>query len=610
MHSTDFIDEDIAKIRELFPGCVTETKDEDGKLRYAVDFDQLRQELSDHIVEWPQERYQLNWPGKKEALLTANAPIAKTLRPCREESVNFDATKNIFIEGDNLEALKLLQETYLGKIKLIYIDPPYNTGGDFVYRDKFSKKASDFYKTSGQSEAEGQNLVANKESNGRFHSDWLSMMYARLRATKNLLKPDGFIFISIDNNEVHNLKAVCTEVFGQENFRNMIVVRRGIKNVQSQFDDISDLASGHEYILCYSRDPSTRMPKLSHISKENQAGKWDTFWRGTDRPTMRYKLFGQIPESGQWRWSKNKANQAQRNHEEYLAVEDEKPSLDDHYLNHLQATNVKLDFVRLNDDGVVQYYVPPRDYKLISDNWMDITIKGNYIGFDTEKHVNLMRRIIDWIVTDNDVVLDFFGGSGTTAHAVYQSNAELSRSNKFILVQIPEPTPDKDYENLAELTKRRIKKSAEEIANAFEKSKVDFGFRVLRIDTSNMADVYYTPSEVKQDNLLYAIDNIKTERDNPEDLLFQVLVDWGVDLSLPIRSETIQSKTVFFVNEEPYDLIACFNTDITEELVKELARYEPMRVVFRDNGFVSDAVKINVEQIFRRLSPATEVKSI
>ena len=435
-------------------------------------------------------------------------------------------------------------------------------------------------------------------------------MYARLRATKNLLKLDGFIFISIDNNEVHNLKAVCTEVFGQENFRNMIVVRRGIKNVQSQFDDISDLASGHEYILCYSRDPSTRMPKLSHISKENQAGKWDTFWRGTDRPTMRYKLFGQIPESGQWRWSKNKANQAQRNHEEYLAVEDEKPSLDDHYLNHLQATNVKLDFVRLNDDGVVQYYVPPRDYKLISDNWMDITIKGNYIGFDTEKHVNLMRRIIDWIVTDNDVVLDFFGGSGTTAHAVYQSNAELSRSNKFILVQIPEPTPDKDYENLAELTKRRIKKSAEEIANAFEKSKVDFGFRVLRIDTSNMADVYYTPSEVKQDNLLYAIDNIKTERDNPEDLLFQVLVDWGVDLSLPIRSETIQSKTVFFVNEEPYDLIACFNTDITEELVKELARYEPMRVVFRDNGFVSDAVKINVEQIFRRLSPATEVKSI
>ena len=610
MHSTDFIDEGIAKIRELFPGCVTETKDEDGKLRYAVDFDQLRQELSDHIVEWPQERYQLNWPGKKEALLTANAPIAKTLRPCREESVNFDATKNIFIEGDNLEALKLLQETYLGKIKLIYIDPPYNTGGDFVYRDKFSKKASDFYKTSGQSEAEGQNLVANKESNGRFHSDWLSMMYARLRATKNLLKPDGFIFISIDNNEVHNLKAVCTEVFGQENFRNMIVVRRGIKNVQSQFDDISDLASGHEYILCYSRDPSTRMPKLSHISKENQAGKWDTFWRGTDRPTMRYKLFGQIPESGQWRWSKNKANQAQRNHEEYLAVEDEKPSLDDHYLNHLQATNVKLDFVRLNDDGVVQYYVPPRDYKLISDNWMDITIKGNYIGFDTEKHVNLMRRIIDWIVTDNDVVLDFFGGSGTTAHAVYQSNAELSRSNKFILVQIPEPTPDKDYENLAELTKRRIKKSAEEIANAFEKSKVDFGFRVLRIDTSNMADVYYTPSEVKQDNLLYAIDNIKTERDNPEDLLFQVLVDWGVDLSLPIRSETIQSKTVFFVNEEPYDLIACFNTDITEELVKELARYEPMRVVFRDNGFVSDAVKINVEQIFRRLSPTTEVKSI
>lgn len=610
MHSPDLTDENIAKIRELFPGCVTEGKNEDGTLSYVVDFDQLRQELNDYIVEGPLERYHLNWPGKREALLAANAPIAKTLRPSREESINFDKTRNLFIEGDNLEALKLLQETYLGKIKLIYIDPPYNTGGDFVYRDKFTERASDFYKTSGQSDEEGNSLVANKESNGRFHSDWLSMMYARLKAAKNLLRSDGFILISIDNNEVHNLKSVCTEVFGQENFRNMIVVRRGIKNVQSQFDDISDLASGHEYLLCYSRDPSTRMPKLSHISEENQAGKWDTFWRGTDRPTMRYELFGQTPESGQWRWSKDKAAQAKKNYEEYMAAQGEKPSLDDHYLNHLQATNVKLDFVRLNDDEVVQYYVPPRDYKLISDNWMDITIKGNYIGFDTEKHVNLMRRIIDWIASDDDIVMDFFGGSGTTAHAVFQSNADLSQSKRFILVQIPEPTPDKDYEHLAELTKRRIRKSADEVAEVFKNAKVDLGFRVLKIDTSNMADVHYTPGDMKQDDLLATVENIKPGRGNPEDLLFQVLVDWGVDLTLPIRSEAVQGKTVFFVNEEPYDLIACFDTGITEELVKELAKHEPMRVVFRDNGFVSDAVKINVDQIFRQLSPATDVKSI
>jgi adenine-specific DNA-methyltransferase len=607
LHSPDLSQDNIAKIRDLFPGCVTEATDENGKLRLAVDFDQLRQELSDHIVEGGQERYRLDWPGKREALVTANAPIAKALRPAPDESVNFSETEHLFVEGDNLEALKLLQDIYLGQVKLIYIDPPYNTGGDFVYKDRFKEKISDFLVSSTQADEQGNQLVANKESNGRFHSDWLSMMYARLKVAKRLLANNGFIFISIDNNEVHNLKAVCSEIFGQENFRNMIVVRRGIKNVQSQFDDISDLASGHEYILCYSRDPSARMPKLSHISEENQAGKWDTFWRGTDRPTMRYELFGQKPQTGQWRWSKDKAYQAQKNYEDYSAAADDKPSLDDHYLNHLQATNVKLDFVRCNEDGVVQYYVSPRDYKLMSDNWMDITIKGNYIGFDTEKHINLMRRIVDWTTDGDDIVLDFFGGSGSTAHAVYQGNAELSRKNKFILVQIPEPAPDKDYKHLANLTKQRLRKASSEVLESFEGTNSDLGFRVLKIDTSNMKDVFYRPDEVKQADMLTAVDNVKPDR-TAEDLLFQVLVDWGVDLTLPIRRETVQGKTVFFVDDNA--LVACFDTGITEDLVKELAGHEPLRVVFRDNGFVSEAVKTNVEQIFRQLSPTTDVKSI
>ncbi|MFV1465199.1 MULTISPECIES: site-specific DNA-methyltransferase [unclassified Phaeobacter] len=607
MHSPDLTQDNIAKIRALFPGCVTEAAGEDGKLRLAVDFDQLKQELSDSIVEGPQERYHLNWPGKREALITANAPIAKTLRPARDESVDFDTTQNLFIEGDNLEALQLLQKNYLGSVKCIYIDPPYNTGGDFVYKDNFKETAAEFMETAGQKDELGNRLVANKESNGRFHSDWLSMMYTRLKVAQRLLAPDGFIFLSIDNNEVHNLKSVCSEVFGHENFRNMIVVRRGVKNVQSQFEDISDLASGHEYILCYSRSPDTRMPKLQHISEEAQAGKWDTFWRGTDRHTMRYDLFGQTPETGQWRWSKDKAATAAKNYNEYLEAPEPKPSLDDHYLHQLQATNVKLDFVRLNDDGVVQYYVPPRDYKLMSDNWMDITLKGNYIGFDTEKHVGMMRRIVDWLGVEDGIFLDFFAGSGSTGHAVIQSNAQLGRNSRYILVQLPVVAEDRDYETISSLTKERLRKAGSEVREAFPETSTDVGFRVLKIDSSNMADVFYTPDQTSQADLLSRVDNVKPDR-TVEDLLFQVLLDWGVDLTLPIRRETVQGKTVFFVDDTA--LMACFDDGISEDLVKELAGHSPMRIVFKDTGFADDQTKINVRQIFKAMSPDTDVKAI
>lgn len=608
MHSPDLTQDNIAKIGALFPGCVTEARGEDGKVTLKIDFDQLRQELSDSIVEGPQERYHLDWPGKREALITANAPIAKTLRPCREESVDFDTTQNLFVESDNLEALQLLQKTHLNSIKLIYIDPPYNTGGDFIYKDRFAQTTTDFLATSGQRDETGNLMIANKESNGRFHSDWLTMMYARLKVAQRLLAKDGFIFISIDNHEVHSLKSVCTEIFGAENFRNMIVVRRGVKNVQSQFEDISDLASGHEYILCYSRSPDTRLPKLQHISEENQAGKWDTFWRGTDRPTMRYELFGQRPETGQWRWSKEKTKAAASNYEEFLRAPDPKPSLDDHYLHHLQATNVKLDFVRLNDDGVVQYYVPPRDYKLMSDNWMDVSIKGNYIGFDTEKHITLLRRIIEWICGGGDeTILDFFAGSASTGHAVLESNAALGLRNRFVLVQAPVPAEGTEFDTIADMAKERLRRAGHTVTLDKGVSSADIGFRILKIDSSNMADTFYTPDQTNQADLLDAIDNIKPDR-SAEDLLFQVLLDWGVDLTLPISRETVQGKTVFKVQGTA--LVACFDNGIDEALVKELAHLKPMRVVFKDTGFKDDATKINVKQIFKALSPDTDVKAI
>ena len=322
---------------------------------------------------------------------------------------------------------------------------------------------------------------------------------------------------------------------------------------------------------------------------------------------MRYELFGQTPETGQWRWSKDKTETAVANFKAYLEAPEPKPSLDDHYLDHLQATNVKLDFVRLNDDGVVQYYVPPRDYKLMSDNWMDITLKGNYIGFDTEKHVGMMRRIVDWLGVEDGIFLDFFAGSGSTGHAVIQSNAQLGRNNRYILVQLPVVAEGRDYETISSLTKERLRKAGAEVQEAFPQASADVGFRVLKIDSSNMADVFYTPDQTSQADLLSRVDNVKPDR-TAEDLLFQVLLDWGVDLTLPIRRETVLGKTVFFVADTA--LMACFDGGISEDLVKELAGHAPMRIVFKDTGFADDQTKINVRQIFKAMSPETEVKAI
>ncbi len=618
MHSPDLTDGNIARIRDLFPGCVSETKDENGKLRLAVDFDQLRQELSDEIVEGPQERYRLDWPGKREALLSANIPIAKTLRPCREESVDFDTTQNLFIEGDNLDALKLLQETYLGKVKMIYIDPPYNTGKDFIYEDDFSENADEFLKRSNQKDEEGNRLIANTEANGRFHSDWLSMLYPRLKLARNLLQDEGVIFISIDDKEQENLKKICDEIYGTENYRGTLIWQHSIqpKGYSGTF------SVHHNFIFCYAKSDSyvlANIPRTDEHNKNysNPDNDPNGPWRSGDvrnalyRPNLVYDITtpsGKIiraPEKG-WRWSKETVEQKMSTGEIIFSA-DETRIIRKIYLDTLEGRTPE---TLLLAKEVGSTRDAANEIKALFDGGQP---------FDTPKPTKLLGHLVRLSgATKNDLILDFFAGSATTAHAVMQLNAEDGGNRKFIMVQLPEPCDEKTeafkagYKTIAEISKERIRRAGQKIleGDCHKDWNQDIGFRVLKIDTSNMADVYYTPQETKQSDLLAAVDNIKPGRDSPEDLLFQVLVDWGVDLTLPIRRQTIQGKTIFFVNHEPYDLIACFDEGITEELVRELAACKPLRVVFRDNGFASDAVKINVDQIFRQLSSTTEVKAI
>ena len=619
MHSPNLTQENIARIREIFPDCVTEAQSEDGKLRLAVDFDQLRQELSESIVEGPQERYHLNWPGKREALLTANAPIAKTLRPCREESVDFDTTKNLFIEGDNLEALKLLQETYLGMVKMIYIDPPYNTGNDFIYEDDFAENAEEFLKRSNQKDEEGNRLVANTEANGRFHSDWLSMIYPRLKLARNLLRDDGVIFISIDDGEVHNLRKAADEVFGADNFVANVIWEK--KYAPS--NDAKWLSDTHDHVLIYAKDKNTWRPQPLPRSDEqnsrysNRDNDHRGNWKSSDLSVKSYSAnydylittpSGRTvnpPHGACWRVSKERfAELVEDNRIWFGENGDNVPSIK-RFLSEVKDGVVPVTIWKHTDVGHNQ--VGRQELKKLFDD------RGY---FDGPKPVSLLSRAIFIANTGADgVILDFFAGSSTTAHAVMQLNAEDGGNRKFIMVQLPEPCDEKSeafnagYKTIAEISKERIRRAGKKTLKdeCHEGWNKDIGFRVLKVDSSNMADVYYAPDAIEQNQLKIFTDNIKPDRKS-EDLLFQVLLDWGVDLSLPIRKETIQGKTVFFVDENA--LVACFDIGVNEDLVKELAGFEPLRVVFRDSGFVSDAVKINVEQIFKQMSPGTDVKSI
>lgn len=615
MHSPDMTQEHIARIRELFPNCVTEARGKDGSLRLSVDFDLLRQELSGSIVEGPQERYHLDWPGKRKAMLAANAPIAKALRPCREESVDFDTTKNLFIEGDNLDALKLLQETYLGKVKMIYIDPPYNTGNDFIYNDDFAETSEAYLSRSNQKDEAGNRLVANPDSNGRFHSDWLSMMYPRLKLARNLLADDGVIFISMDDIEIGNIRKICDEIYGADNFiANLIWQKKYTRS-----NDAKWFSSNHDHILCYGKNKYISKIKLlprnaAQISAySNPDGHPKGVWKATplhaksgiDTSSYTFKN-GTVwtPPIGTYRrYSDLTMKEMDENNEIWFGVDG-------------TQTPSRKSFLSEVKDGVtpttIWLYTDVGHTHEANNEIKQLSLSG---CFDNPKPTRLLKQCAQLVTGDADIILDFFAGSSTTAHAVMQLNAEDGGNRQFIMVQLPEACDTQSeaakagYSTIAEISKERIRRAGKKIleGDCHEGWNRDVGFRVLKVDTSNMADVFYTPDALQQSLLDLTTDNIKPGR-TPEDLLFQVLLDWGVELTLPIRKESIQGKTVFFVDDNA--LVACFDRGIDEALVRELAACAPLRVVFRDNGFVSDAVKINVEQIFRQLSPGTEVRCL
>lgn len=622
MQSPNLVDANIDKIAALFPNCITEDRDENGKVCRVVDFDQLRQELSASLVEGPQERYTLSWPGKNEAILTANAPIAKTLRPCEEESVDFEHTRNLFIEGDNLDVLKLLQETYLNKVKLIYIDPPYNTGNDFIYEDDFAENTEAFLQRSNQKDAEGKRLVANTEANGRFHSDWLTMIYPRLKLAKTLLCEDGVIFISVDDNEIHNLRKVCDEIFGATNFITTIIWQK----VYSPKNSARHFSEDHDYILVYARNAGIWTPNLLPRTPEMEArysnqdkdprGPWkpgdlsarNFYGEGTYSITCPSGRVIDGPPSGRyWVYSEEKFRVLDKDNRIWWGEDGNNQPAVKRFLKEVKDGRVPQTLWTYTEVGHTQ----EAKKGLISL----VDFPNSEVVFNTPKPTRLLRRILQLTTKpaeQPEIVLDFFAGTGTTMDAVFRQNAEDGGNRQCILVQLPEPLAGADngsLQTIADITKERLHRAGKKIKqeNPIITQNLDIGFRVFKVDTSNMLDVYYTPDELQQGNLDLFRNHIKPDR-RPEDLLFQVLIDWGLDLTLPIAKETIDGKTVFLVDTNA--LIACFDSDINEELVKKLATHKPLRVVFRDDAFGSDSVKINVEQIFKLLSPGTEVKSI
>lgn len=674
LHTPDFTQQNIAKLAELFPNCVSEAQADDGTIKRTIDFDQLRQELSNNIVEGPQERYQLNWPGKREALLTANAPIAKTLRPCREESVDFDTTQNLYIEGDNLDALKLLRETYLGKVKMIYIDPPYNTGNDFIYEDDFSEDSESFLQRSNQKDESGNRLTANTESNGRFHSDWLCMMYPRLKLARNLLRDDGVIFISIDDNEQANLKRLCDEVFGEENYVNTISVNSKVSAGASGGGEDKKLKKNIEYLHVYVKNNEYLIP-VNPIYKESLLFEYIAQMK-KDGKSFKYtnvlykkeslKFFKSIHDGAgddidiyevcdfeiktvkQVSLLENISEEAVfiKYYDQIMTTTNAQTSIRDRVWeatgddNKLFSATYKpksgknkgnlTELLFYGKQKVLVIWL--KDTSVIKNNniykrekigtywdgfsWINVSKEGDMKFDNGKKPISMIQRMIALYSSSLDaVILDFFSGSASTAHAVMQLNADDGGTRKFIMVQIPEACNEKSeafkdgYKTIAEIGKERIRRAGQKlkIESAIAAPDLDIGFRVLKIDSSNMSEVYYNPDAVSQEGLFDQIDNIRPDR-TAEDLLFQVLLDWGVDLTLPIATETIGGKTVFFVDGNV--LAACFDTKITEALVQQIAAHKPMRVVFRDAGFENDAIKINVEQIFKTLSPNTDIKTI
>ena len=616
MRTRNIADENYAALAKLFPNALTEKivgYDEDGKaiVERAIDVDVLRQEISCSVVEGRDERYQFTWPNKKQSIIASNAPIYKTVRPVREESVNFDNTENLYIEGDNLDVLKLLQETYLGKIKMIYIDPPYNTGNDFVYVDSFKESIDGYLPNSGQYDAEGNQLVKNLESNGRFHTDWLNMIYPRIKLAKNLLADNGVIFISIDDNEVSNLKKECDEIFGEHNF----IAEIAWEKVHTRKNSAINFSSSHEYILCYAKIKRNNsndtvgfarnlLPRENNDAYSNPDNDPKGPWK-TD-PLTAHNYY-----SADYKITKPNGVVISRPQDRYWAYSEEtiKRMIAENAIVWGEGDSMPLAKRYLCDvqDGLVPITLFSREFagdSLQAKRNLDDVFSECKGLFDYTKPVKLLKRLLQIATKENDIVLDFFSGSGTLAHAMMELNAEDGVKRNFILVQLPEETDASSeaykvgFSNICEIGKERIRRVGAKI----DKNNGDCGFRVLKLDSSNMKDIYYNPAQIQQHSLFEATDNIKEDR-TPEDLLFQVMLDLGVLLSSKIEEKIIAGKKVFNVADG--FLIACFDSDVTEETVKAVAQEKPYYAVFRDSSMANDSVATNFKQIFATYSPET-----
>ena len=617
MQSLDVAGSNIDKIAKLFPQCVTECKQtlmRGGKETVLkIDFEKLRDELSADVIDEGEERYQFTWPDKRAHAHLANTPTTKTLRPCREESVDFDHTQNLYIEGDNLDVLKVIRETYLGKVKMIYIDPPYNTGNDFVYNDDFSQNSDDYQENSGQLDEEGNRLVQNTESNGRFHTDWLNMIYPRLKVARDLLTEDGVIFISIDDNEQANLKKVCDEVFGESNFVATLIWERAF----SPKNDAKYISNSHDYVLIYARQidsfqigrlPRTEEANARYSNPDNDPrGPWmssdisvKTYTASCDYPITTPSGKVVEPPAGRcWSLSKNAFLERLHDNRIWFGPNGDNTPRIKRFLSELKFDGMAPTSILFYKEVGHSQEGAQEVVSLFSDNGV----------FDGPKPVRLLKRLITLANLKNDsIVLDFFSGSATTAHALMKMNVETGKRCKFILVQIPEKVSEKKknsgYKTICEIGKERIrragKKIKEENADKEGIDKLDIGFRVLKLDSSNMQDVYYTPKEFTERNLF--ADNVKPDR-TAEDLLFQVMLDLGVELSATIEQRTIDDKRVFFVNDNY--LVACFDEAISESTITEIAKMQPRYFVMRDSSLASDNVADNFDQLFETYSKDT-----
>ena len=627
MHTQDIVDVNVGKIGKLFPNCLTERIGENGRLEHAIDFDKLRVELSKDIVEGSQERYQFTWPGKREAIRIANTPSNMTLRPDKESSVDFDNTGNLYIEGDNLEVLKLLREDYLGKVKMIYIDPPYNTGNDFVYEDDFSQTAGEFRDKSGMFDEDGnmilQNYEVNSESNGRFHTDWLNMIYPRLKVAKDLLTEDGVIFISIDDNEVENLRKVCDEVFGERNFIAQLIWERAY----SPKNDARFISNSHDYVIMFAKNIDNfvigRLERTDEANARYQNPDNDPrgVWKPSDLSVKTYNAecdypittpTGRIiePPAGRcWRLSKKAFFERLQDNRIWFGSDGN------------SVPCIKRFLTELKFDGMAPTSI--LFYKEVGHSQEGakevVSLFGDKGVFDGPKPVRLLQRLITLAnLKDDSIVLDFFSGSATTAHALMKTNFEKGTDRKFILVQLPEAVSDKKkgqgYSTICEIGKERIRRAGKKIMEELEAKKadnglfdkeseptrLDVGFRVLKLDTSNMQDVYYTPEDSSAATLFD--DNVKPDR-TPEDLLFQVMLECNLPLSAKIERKTIAGKEVFSVNDDY--LIACFDEEVNETVITDVAKRKPLYFIMRDSSLSSDQVADNFEQIFNAYSKDT-----